>query len=43
MHIPVLQYQTHFGLMDLWVDLELAGENNGDIVWKLSDFGEKQR
>lgn len=38
MHIPVLQYVSPFGAMDLWADFEFAGESNGDMLWKLSDF-----
>ncbi|MBF0232849.1 MAG: LamG domain-containing protein [Desulfamplus sp.] len=41
LHIPTLQYQSPFGAMDLWVDFEFAGESNGDMLWKLSDFGQK--
>ncbi len=40
-HIPVLQYQSPVGSMDLWADFEFAGENNGDMLWKLSDFGQE--
>ena len=40
MHIPVLQYETLLGTMNLWADFELAGESNGDMLWKLSDFGQ---
>ena len=41
MHIPALQYQTLLGNINLWADFKFAGENNGDMLWKLSDFGEK--
>ncbi|MEA1969006.1 MAG: hypothetical protein U9N77_12410 [Thermodesulfobacteriota bacterium] len=41
LHIPVLQYQSPFGAMDLWADFEFAGESDGDMLWKLSDFGQK--
>lgn len=41
MHIPALQYQTLLGNINLWADFEFAGESNGDMLWKLSDFGEK--
>ncbi len=40
LHIPVLQYQSPFGAMDLWADFEFAGESDGDMLWKLSDFGQ---
>lgn len=41
MHIPELQYNTAFGTMDLWADFEFVGESNGDMLWKLSNFGEQ--
>ncbi len=41
MHIPALQYQTLLGNINLWADFKFAGENNGDMLWKFSDFGEK--
>ncbi|MBF0390111.1 MAG: hypothetical protein HQK71_08430, partial [Desulfamplus sp.] len=41
MHIPLLQYETLLGTMNLWAEFEFAGESNGDLMWKLSDFGEK--
>lgn len=41
MHIPELQYTMPFGSMSFWIDLEFAGESNGDLLWKLSDFGEE--
>ncbi len=40
-HIPALQYVTPFGAMYLWADFVYFGENNGDLLWKLSDFGQK--
>lgn len=41
MNIPVLQYVSPFGAMDLWANFEFVGESNGDMLWKLSDFGQK--
>ncbi|SLM28798.1 putative LamG-like jellyroll fold [Desulfamplus magnetovallimortis] len=41
MHIPVLQYDTLLGTMNLWADFEFEGESNGDLIWKLSDFGQE--
>ena len=41
-HMPTLLYNTAFGNMNLWVDFEFAGESNGDLLWKLSDFGENE-
>ncbi|SLM28771.1 exported hypothetical protein [Desulfamplus magnetovallimortis] len=41
MHIPVLQYETLLGTMNLWADFEFAGESSGDLIWKLSDFGQE--
>jgi len=39
-HLPNLQLNTASGTMDLWADFEYAGENNGDFLWKLTNFGE---
>ena len=41
-HIPSILYDTPFGAMSLWVDFEFAGENNGNLLWKLSNFGENE-
>ena len=38
-HIPNLQLNNGSERIDLWVDFEYAGENNGDYLWKLVDFG----
>ncbi|MEA2061903.1 MAG: hypothetical protein U9P10_15680 [Thermodesulfobacteriota bacterium] len=39
-HIPKLKYNTPFGEMSFWVDMEFAGEDTGDLLWKMLDFGE---
>ncbi len=39
MHIPMLQ----LGTMNLWADFEFAGESNGDLIWKLSDYGQESK
>jgi hypothetical protein len=41
LHIPQLNYVSPSGTMNLWVDFEYVGENKGDLLWKLSDFGQK--
>ena len=41
LHIPELQYNSPFGTMRFWADLEFVGEKNGDLLWKLSDYEEK--
>ncbi len=41
MHIPKLNYETLLGTTKIWMDFEFLGENNGDLLWKLSDFGQK--
>lgn len=41
LHIPELQYNSPFGIMRFWADLEFVGEKNGDLLWKLSDYEEK--
>ena len=37
MHIPMLQ----FGAMNLWADFEFAGESDGDLIWKLTNYGQE--
>ncbi|MBF0230095.1 MAG: hypothetical protein HQK63_11015 [Desulfamplus sp.] len=41
LHIPQLNYSTAFGVMALWADFKYVGESNGELIWKLSDFGQK--
>ena len=40
-HIPNLQYKSGSDTMNLWADLIFAGESDGNLIWKLSGFGEK--
>ncbi|MBF0229046.1 MAG: thioredoxin family protein [Desulfamplus sp.] len=41
LHIPQLNYVSPSGTMNLWVNFEYVGESKGDLLWKLSDFGQK--
>ncbi|MBF0390110.1 MAG: LamG domain-containing protein [Desulfamplus sp.] len=40
-HIPQLNYVSPFGTMYLWTDFEYAGESNGSLIWKLTNYGQK--
>ncbi|MBF0242557.1 MAG: hypothetical protein HQK64_08780 [Desulfamplus sp.] len=42
LHIPNIEYIAPYDKMSLWADLEFVGVINGDILWKLSDFGENK-
>ncbi len=40
MHIPLIQYSTLLGDLKLWGDFKFVSGENGEMLWKLVDFGE---
>jgi len=40
-HIPYLDYDSPLGEMKLWANFEFTGETNGEMFWKLKDFGQQ--
>jgi len=40
-HIPEVNYESPLGIVKFWIDLEYLGNQNGDLIWKLSDYGQK--
>jgi len=40
-HIPEINYESPLGVVKFWVDLQFLGEQEGDLIWKLSDFGQE--
>ena len=39
-HLPSLNYQSLTGALNLWVDLEFYGREEGNLLWKLKGYGE---
>jgi len=39
-HIPQANYQTLLGSIRLWVNFEFVPSQDGEFLWKLSDYGE---
>ncbi|MCD6323452.1 MAG: hypothetical protein J7L77_10580 [Clostridiales bacterium] len=40
-HIPEVNYESPLGIVKFWIDLEYLGNQNGDLIWKLSDYGQQ--
>ena len=40
LHVPAFLYDTTLGTLDVWADFTFAYKENGDLFWKLSDFGQ---
>jgi len=40
-HIPEVNYESPLGVVKFWIDLEFLGNQDGNLIWKLSDFGQK--
>ena len=40
MHVPMMQYSTLLGNLKLWGDFEFTPGENGELLWRLVDFGE---
>lgn len=40
LYIPSLNYETFIGTFNLWAEFEFIGDEEGELIWRLSDFGE---
>jgi hypothetical protein len=39
-HIPLANYQTLLGTLPLWADFAFVPSPDGDLLWRLTDFGQ---
>ncbi len=40
-HVPFLEFQSSFGTLSFWVDLDYYGTGpNGEVLWKLKNVGQ---
>lgn len=40
MHVPMMRYNTLLGDLKLWGNFEFAPGENGELLWKLTEYGE---